>query len=79
VALVSTDVSEDLIVSIMRLKRISQLQRLAVTSNSVLILFTLMIEVILSAKLLLLQELHCVAFQKMAFFIVTALETSNLL
>jgi hypothetical protein len=65
VALVRTSVSEEHITSIM-VKRISKLgTMIPVTSN-------------VPAKRQLLQEPHSVTFQKMAFFIVTAVKTSNL-
>jgi hypothetical protein len=51
-----------------------------VTVNAVsgtLILFTLMMEAIVSLKHGFLQEPHSVTAQKTAFFIVTAVETSN--
>jgi hypothetical protein len=41
--------------------------------------FTLMREAIISTESRLLQQPHCVTFQKTAFFIVTAAKTSNLI
>jgi hypothetical protein len=55
--------------------------RLLVTANVVPsppILVTLMMEAIRSSKRRYLQEQHGVVFQKTAFFIVTAVKTSNL-
>jgi hypothetical protein len=57
VALVRTEVSEGRIASIIRVTKIGELGKLAVTSN---------------------QEPHDVTSQKTAFFIVTAVKTSNL-
>jgi hypothetical protein len=58
VALVRTDISEELSASIIGLTRIGELGMLAVTSNRLM--------------------LHGITFQKTAFFIVTAMKTSNL-
>jgi hypothetical protein len=64
VALVSTDVSEELSASNVRVRRISELGTLAVTSNRRTLWF--------------LQQPYEVTSQKTAFFIVTAVKTSNL-
>jgi hypothetical protein len=62
VALVRTNVPEERIASIIRVKRISELETtLAVTNN----------------RGTLLQEPHGVTSQKTAFFIVTAVKTPN--
>jgi hypothetical protein len=63
VALVRTDVSEELSAFIIRVTRIGELGTLAVTSFS---------------KRPLLQEPHCVSSRKTPFFKVTAVKTSNL-
>jgi hypothetical protein len=83
VALVGTDASEERIASIIRVKEISELGTLAVTSD-VLTLFLVRwlfwswwLRRYVPAKRRFLQEPHGVTFQKMAFFIVTAVETSN--
>jgi hypothetical protein len=84
VALVRTDVSEDRSASITRVTRIGSLRnvpRLLVIANVVLsspIFVTQMMEELRPLKRLLLQEPHGVASQKTAFFIVTAVKTSNL-
>jgi hypothetical protein len=92
VALVRTDVSEELSTSIIRVTRISKLETFAVTSNrrtlrigelgklvpSSPIHVTLMMKMLISPKCRLLQEPHGVTSQKAAFFIVTAVKTSNL-
>jgi hypothetical protein len=75
VALVRTDISEDLIASIIRVTRIGEPGTLAVTSNrrtlrSKYILF-------LRGVRRFLQESHGVTSQKTTFFIVTAVKTSN--
>jgi hypothetical protein len=65
VALVRTDVSEELSSSIIRVTRISELgTTLADTGNK--------------AKPLFLQEPYGITSQKTPFFIVTAMKTSNL-
>jgi hypothetical protein len=61
VALVRTDVSEELSTSIIRLTRMGELGRTDVPP-----------------KRRFLQEPHGVTSQKMTFFIVTAVKTSNL-
>jgi hypothetical protein len=66
VALLITDVSEELRASIIRVTRIGP------------ILVTLMMEALSSPKRLFLQEPHVVTSQKAPFFIVTAVKTSNL-
>jgi hypothetical protein len=84
VALVRTYVSEKFIASITREKRIDELGtplELLVTSNLVpssLLLSTLIMEAIRSSESPFLQEPHGVTSQKAAFFIVTAMRTSNL-
>jgi hypothetical protein len=91
VALVRTDVSEELSASIIRVTRISEVgTTLTVTSNrrtlllvtvsvvpSSQIVFTLMKEAP-PPKRLFLQEPHGNTSQKTVFFIVTAVKTSNL-
>jgi hypothetical protein len=62
VALVRTDVSEELSASFIMVTRIGELGTLAVTSN----------------RRTLLDEPHGVTSQKMPFFIVTAVKISNL-
>jgi hypothetical protein len=72
VALVRTDVSEELSASIIRVRRICELgTTLLVTANvpSSPILVTLMMEALRSPKRWLLQEPHGVTSQKTAFFI----------
>jgi hypothetical protein len=75
VALVRTDVSEELSASFIRVTRIGELGTLTVTSivPSSPILVTLMNEALRS-----LQEPHGVTSQKTPLFIVTAVKTSNL-
>jgi hypothetical protein len=69
VALVRTDVSEELSASFIRLTRIAELGRtLDVTAN----------RRTLRRNTLFLQEPHGVTYQKTPFFIVTAVKTSNL-
>jgi hypothetical protein len=87
---VRTDVSEERSSSIIRVTRLDEieilvflrsLRRLLVTANVVPsspIFVTLMMEVLCSLKRRFLQELQGVTFQKTAFFIVTAVKTSNL-
>jgi hypothetical protein len=66
VVLVRTDVSEDSIVSVIRLTRVSELgTTLAISCNR-------------STQSRFLQEPHAVTSHKTAFFIVTAVKTSNL-
>jgi hypothetical protein len=85
-AFVRTDVSEERIASIIRVTRIGELGTLSATSNRVTanvvpsspILLPLMIEGLSSKKCRFLQEPHGVTSQKTAFFIVTAVKTSNL-
>jgi hypothetical protein len=95
VALVRTDVSEELSVSFIRVKIIGELgttlsltsnrrsvRRLLVTDNVVPsppFIVTLMKEELSSSRTsVVLQEPHGVTSQKTAFFIVTAVKTSNL-
>jgi hypothetical protein len=69
IALVRTDVSEECIACIIRLTRKGGLGKtLAVTSN----------RATLRRNTMYLQEPDCVTSQKTAFFIVTAVEASNL-
>jgi hypothetical protein len=88
VALVRTDVSEELSASFIRVTRISELgAMLAVTSNRQLQLALFLFHRFLSSwwrrlwvppKRRFLQEPHGVTSQKTPFFIVTAMKTSNL-
>jgi hypothetical protein len=89
VALVRTDVSEELSSSFIRVTRIDELgTMLAVTSNRRLvtaifvpgspILVTIMNEALSSSDRRFLQEPHGVTSQKTPFFIVTVVKTSNL-
>jgi hypothetical protein len=93
VALIRSDFSEERIASIIAMTGIGELgTTLAVTSNrstlgrnivttnvaSSPILVTLMMEELLSSEIRFLREPHGVTFQKTAFFIVTAMKTSNL-
>jgi N-acetylglutamate synthase-like GNAT family acetyltransferase len=69
VALVTTDVSEERIASIIRVTRIGELGTLAVTINrSSPILVTLMMEAIHSSEASGLKEPHGVTSHKTAFF-----------
>jgi hypothetical protein len=82
VALVRTDVSEELGVFIIRVTRIGELgTTLAVTSNRRTLrrntYYILMMKAIRSYKTTVLQEPHDVTSQKTAFFIVTAVKTSS--
>jgi predicted RNase H-like nuclease len=65
VALVRTDVSEDLSAYIVRVTRIGELGTLAVTSSPILV--TLMTEVLSSSETSFLQEPHGVTSQKTPF------------
>jgi hypothetical protein len=99
VALVRTDVSEELRASFIRMTTICELgTTLGVTSNrrtlflrsvrrllvtpsvvpSSPILVTLMMKTLSSSESQFLQEPHCVTSQKTPFFIVTAVNPSNL-
>jgi hypothetical protein len=86
VALVRTDVSEELSASFIRGTRIGELgTALAVTSNrrtvrrnTKRILVTLMKEALSSSETSILQEPNGVTFKKTPFFVVTAVKTSNL-
>jgi hypothetical protein len=69
VALVRTDVSRELSASIIRVTRIGEL---ATDARCKEILSTI-------KKRWFLQEQHGITSQKMAFFIVTAMKTSNLI
>jgi hypothetical protein len=89
-ALIRTDVSEELSAPFIRVTRIGELgTTLAVTSNrcmivtasvvpSSLILVTLMKEAPSSSENRFLQEPHRVTSLKIPFFIVTAVTTTNL-
>jgi hypothetical protein len=83
VALVRTDVSEELNASFIRVTIIDEIgTTLAVTSNRrkrAPILVTLMKEELSSSKRRFLQEQHDVTFKKTPFFIVTAVKTSKLI
>jgi hypothetical protein len=90
VARVRTDESEERGAPIMRVTRIGELgtklaatsvRRLLVTASVVPsspILVILMMEALSSSETRLIQEPHGVTYQKTAFFIVTAVKTSNL-
>jgi hypothetical protein len=86
VALVRTDVSEELSASFIRVTRIGELgtrsvRRLLFTAMVVpssQILVTLMKEALSSSETSFLQEPHGVTSQKTQFFVVTAVKTSNL-
>jgi hypothetical protein len=73
VALVRTDLSEELSASIIRVTRIGELGTLAVTSNRRTLRRNTKFP-----KCRFLQEPHGVISQKTPFFIVTAVKTSNL-
>jgi hypothetical protein len=90
VALLKTNVSEELSAFIVRVIRVGELgTTLAVTSNrrTLLVtvngvpisptLVTLMMEALSSSETSVLQQPHGVTSQKTAFFIVTAVKTSN--
>jgi hypothetical protein len=81
VARARTDITEERMACIIRVTRIGELGRtLAVTSNrNSPTLVTLMMETIRSSETSFLQEPHDVTFQKTAFFIVTVVETSDLI
>jgi hypothetical protein len=79
VALVRSDVSEEFSAYIIRVTRIGELgTMLAVTSNRRMILATLLMEALNSPKRRFLQEPYGVTSVNTAFFIVTAVRTSNL-
>jgi hypothetical protein len=97
VALVRTEVSEELGSSIIRVTRIGELGTLAVTSNRSVFLRSVsglvvtanvpispnlvavtMMEGLSSYETQFIQEQHSVISQKMAFFTVSAVKTSNL-
>jgi hypothetical protein len=73
VALVRTDISEELSASIIRVTRI-----LVILMRVTRILVILMMEALNPPKRRFLIEPHGVTSQKTSFFIVTALKTSNL-
>jgi hypothetical protein len=78
VALVRTDVSEELSASFIRVTRIGELGTiLAVTSNR-RTLRRNFFNIYISSQRRFLQEPHGVTSQKTPFFIVTAVKTSNL-
>jgi hypothetical protein len=87
-ALVRTDVSEELSASIIRITRIGELGTIAVTSNRRTlrgsttflvsissILITLLMEALSSSETSFLTRATFVKFQKTPFFIVTVLKT----
>jgi hypothetical protein len=93
-ALIRTDVSEEQSASTIGLSSIGEVvttltatdarrvNRLLITANFVAstpILVTLMMEAVRFSKRRFLQERHVVTIQKTAFFIVTAVKTSNLI
>jgi hypothetical protein len=89
VAVVRTDVSEELRASIIRVTRIGELRTLAVSRNrrmlasygcvpSSSILVTLMKEALISSETSVLTRVTGVTSQKTPFFRVTAVKTSNL-
>jgi hypothetical protein len=86
VALIRAEVSEEHVASIIRAIKIDELRTAsAINSNrskaNVLIspiLDTLMMEALGSSETSVLQEPHGLTSQKTAFFIVTAVETTNL-
>jgi hypothetical protein len=89
VAFVRTCISEERSPSIIRVERVSELGTLAVNSSNQflvtanvishsLTLSTLMVEAIRSSETRFLEEPHSVTLKKTAFFIVTAVRTSNL-
>jgi hypothetical protein len=83
VAVVRTDVSEERIASVIRMKKISELEMLAVlvTANvapSSLIFFAMMMETIRSSKTWVITKATRRHIQEDGFFIVTAVQTSNL-
>jgi hypothetical protein len=78
VGLVRTDVSEEL--SAHYIIRVKRVRRLLVTANvpSSPILVTLMMEALSSSETSVLTRATGITSQKTAFFIVTAVKTSNL-
>jgi hypothetical protein len=75
-SLVTTDVSEERISTVTRMKRISEIGIAFVPG--LMTLLALMMEAIRSSESSVLTEPHSVTFQKTTFFIVTAVKTSNL-
>jgi hypothetical protein len=73
VALARTDVSEELIVSIIRVTKIGERGTLAVSSSP--ILATLMMKAIVPSKCQLLQEPQGVTYREIAFSRITAVKT----
>jgi hypothetical protein len=81
VAVVRTDVSEELRASFIRVTKIGELGTTLVTASVVPsspILVALMKEALTSSRRRFLQEPHGVTSQKTPFFIVTDVKTSNL-
>jgi hypothetical protein len=70
------DVSDEHIASIITVRRIGDVTANILPSSPILV--TLMMRRYVPPKRRFLQEPHRVIFQKAAFFIVTAVETSNL-
>jgi hypothetical protein len=71
--LVRADVSEERIASIIKVKRISRLAKMLAVTSELLILLNIMME----TKRRFLQEPHGVTSVRMAFFVVTAVKTSD--
>jgi hypothetical protein len=78
VALVRPNVSEERSTSIIRVRKIADLGKLAITSNRRTLQRNTMWGSYRPPKRRFLQESHCVTPQKTTFFIVTAMKTSNL-
>jgi hypothetical protein len=78
VAVVRTDDWEERSASIVRVKRSGELGTLAATSNRRTLRRNTMMEALRSAETSVPAESHGVTSQKMGFFIVTAVKTSNL-
>jgi hypothetical protein len=78
VAVIRIDVLEECVTSVIRIP--SQCYSVVVTANdfpSLTIPVTLMMGLYVSPKRRFLQEPHCVTSQKTAFFILTAVKTTN--
>jgi hypothetical protein len=71
VALVTTNVLEERITSIITMERISELRAMPILS-------TQLIDVIRSSESWFLQQPHTITSQETAFFILTAVKTLNL-